>query len=89
MYTLELADGSTVEISMAGVGQQGDLWVHAHGLTLAECVAIFSDPQKTSRMRVEYDKTINDTFEGFTNIFSVSDAGGFMRVGIARGVENA
>lgn len=90
MYQLLLADGGTVSVSMAGVGQQGDLWVHVHGLTLPECVAVFSSPEKTRSMHIDYDgESVQDTFEGYTELFSVSTAGDFLRVGLARGANDA
>ena len=89
LYQLNMADGGIVSVSMAGVGLQGDLWIHAHGLTVAECARIFSDPQKTNRMYIVYDETISDTFEGYTELFSISTCDDFVRVGIGKGAENA
>ena len=89
LYDLILADNSKVSTSMTGVGLQGDLWIHAHGLTLVECVNIFSDPNKTSEMHVNYDRTISDMFVGFTELFSVSVCGDFVRIGLGKGVGNA
>ena len=89
LYELKLADDSTVQVSMAGVGLQGELWVHVHGMTLAECVAVFTNPQKSAQMTIDYDGTINDSFSGFTDLFSVSVCDDFIVVGLKRGAVNA
>ena len=83
-----LADESTVSVSMAGVGQQGDLWIHAHNLSVAECAMTFMNPAKTAVMSIEYDEGISDRFEGFTEPFYVSLCEGFVKVGLGRGAGN-
>ena len=84
MYQLEFADGSFVTVSMAGVGQNTGLWIHAHNLTLIECVNIFGNPQKTSTMHIQYDETISDNFVGFTNLVSVSTCDDFVKIGLEK-----
>ena len=89
LYDLVMSDNSIVKVSMAGVGQQGDLWVHVHNLSMIECATIFTDPQKTSLMLIAYDENISDRFDNYTNLFSLSVCDDFIKVGIARGETNA
>lgn len=84
MYTLEMADGSTVQVSMAGVGQLTGLWIHAHGMNLMEAFMVFSNPAKTAVMSITYDETIMDRFEGYTNLVSVSVCEDFIKIGLER-----
>lgn len=84
MYSLMLNDGSAAEVSMAGVGQQGGLWIHVHNSSMGECFRIFSDPQKTAAMSIEYDPTIGDEFTGYTELISLSVCDGFIKVGLER-----
>lgn len=84
LYDLILADGSIVKVSMAGVGQQGDLWIHAHGLSVLECASVFGNPEKTAAMHIQYDETIADDFVGFTVIISISVCDDFVKVGMSR-----
>lgn len=86
-YDLIMMDGSAVQITMAGVGQQGDLWIHAVGLTFLECAAIFGNPEKTGRMSVEYSPWIWDEFIGYTELFSLTTADGFIKIGLAKGAD--
>ena len=88
LYDLVLADESTVKISMAGVSQQGDLWIHVYEKTFMECAMTFCNPLKTSTMSVEYDETISDRFEDFTNLISVSVCDSFIKVCLERGAAN-
>ena len=88
-YDLILADGSTVPVSMAGVGQQGDLWIHVQERSVSECALIFTDPQKTQTMQVSWDDTMTDTFEGFTELFYLSTCEDFVKVGLGKGVADA
>ena len=85
MYELKMADGSTVPVSMAGVGIQGGLWIHAEDKTMAECFRIFSDQEKTASMRIDYDETIYDEFKGYIVLVSLSVCDGFVRIGLERG----
>ena len=89
LYDLVLDDGTIVSVSMAGVGQQGDLWIHVHDMTVADCAIAFSNPNKTNHMHVDYDKTIADDFEGFTNLFYIAECDDFVKVGIGRSAANA
>ena len=89
LYELILDDETTVSVSMAGVGQQGDLWIHVHGMTVADCAAVFSDPGKTGHMHIDYDRTIADEFDGFTNLFYVAACDDFVKVGLGRSEANA
>lgn len=82
MYELILNDGSTVMTSMAGVGRETGLWIHVHGLGFVECVQIFSDKTKTRKMRISYDETIADAFDGYTKLVSVSVCDDFIKVGL-------
>jgi len=84
MYELRMNDGSTVQVSMAGVGQLTGLWIHAHGLTIMEAFMIFTNPQKTAMMQVEYDETIRDVFEGYTNLVSISICEDFIKIGMEK-----
>lgn len=83
MYYLIMNDGSSVPVKMAGVGEQGDLWIHVVGLSLVECVTVFSDPA-TSRMHIDYDETISDTFEGYTELVNVQVCDDYVKVCLAR-----
>ena len=84
MHELIMADYSVVSVSMAGVGQQGGLWIHVHNKSFLECAQIFSNPDKTQLMRIEYDETINDHFENYTNLVSLSVCDDFIKVGLER-----
>ena len=84
MYDLIMNDGSTVDVRVAGVGQQGDLWIHVAGLSLVECVTVFSDPAKTARMHIDYDETISDTFEDYTELVNVQVCDDYVKVCLAR-----
>lgn len=87
-YNLIMMDGSNVEVTMAGVGQQGDLWIHAVGLSFLECAAIFGNPESTGEMRITYSPEIKDEFIGYTNLFSLTAGQGFMKIGLAKGAED-
>lgn len=84
MYELEMNDGTVVNTTVSGVGQQGDLWLHVVGLSLVECVSVFSDPAKTSVMHVNYDETISDTFEGYTELVNVQVCDDYVKVCLSR-----
>ena len=79
-----MADGSTVSVSMVGASQQGTLWIHAQGLSLVECVNIFSNPQKTSHMHIQYDPTIYDDFYGYTELISVAVCDDYVKIGMVK-----
>ena len=89
LYDLIFNDNTAVSVSMAGVGQQGDLWIHVHGMTVSDCAIAFSDPDKTEHMHINYDETIKDDFEGFTNLFYVAACDDFVKVGMERSASNA
>ena len=85
IYDLVMMDGTIVKTTMSGVGQQGDLWIHAVELSFMECAAIFGDPAKTGRMTVEYSPEVRDEFIGYTELFSLTTADDFIKIGLAKG----
>lgn len=85
VYDLILMDGTVLQTTASGVGQQGDLWIHVVGIDFMNCVTIFEDPKKTEKMYVQYSPEIKDEFVGYTELFSVSVGDGFIKVGLARG----
>ena len=89
LYDLVLDDDTIATVSMAGVSQQRDLWIHVHDMTVAECATVFSDPQKTAHMHINYDPTILDDFVGYTDLFYVAVCGDFVKVGLGRSDTNA
>ena len=50
VYDLILMDGTVLQTTASGVGQQGDLWIHVVGIDFMNCVTIFEDPKKTEKM---------------------------------------
>jgi len=85
VYDLILADGTIVRTTASGVGQQGDLWIHAVDMSFMDCVNTFSNPEKTKYMRVNYSESILDEFKGYTELFSISAGTDFIKIGLAKG----
>ena len=85
MYELILNDETIVNVDTVGVGQQGELWIHAKGISLIDCVNIFSNPDKTAQMDIDYGSNVTDSFTGFTVLTSVSVCPDFVKVSLAKG----
>ena len=66
---LTLADGTELENSSCGFAGR-NLWCWIGGKTMAECFAIFSDPEKTKEINIEYyEKSI--IYKGFTDFVQI------------------
>ena len=85
MYELILNDETVVNVDTVGVGQQGELWIHVKDLSLVECVTIFSNPEKTAQMNIDYGSSVTDSFTGYTVLTSVSVCSDFVKVSLAKG----
>ena len=67
--TLVMADGTTFEDSSCGFGDRY-LWCWLKRRAMAECFAIFTDPEKTSEIAMVYNtKTV--VYKGFTELLLI------------------
>ena len=67
--SLVLADGTVLENSSCGFAER-DLWCWIHDVTMAECFAIFNDPEKTKEIAAVYN-TQTVIYKGFTELLAV------------------
>ena len=72
VYTLTLNDGTVLDAGFCGTGtmRDGSLWIRIIGKGIAECAAIFSDPEKTSHMVWNY-AIGTETYDGYTDLMSL------------------
>lgn len=72
--TLILADGTVLEGSGAAIDSKRKLWLWTkRKYSMAEIFALFSDPEKTANIRVDYSEISSETFEGYTHLSSVQE----------------
>ena len=81
-YRLIMADGTECEVGLCGAAD-GVLWIQVYGMTMIAACTWFGDPEKTREMI--YDTgNFQDTFTGYTDLFSVQTRDDFVSVGIKR-----
>lgn len=66
---LVLADGTILENSSGGYADR-NLWCWINGKTMNECYALFTDPEKTKTITVNY-ATSQIIYKGFTELLLI------------------
>ena len=78
--SLLLADGTLLENSSCGASSR-DLWCWVSGRTMAECLTIFSDSEKTGVITAGY-KTSHVIYTGYTELLGISRNNDPLELGI-------
>ena len=89
MYKLTLNDGTVLDTRGAGETEYS-LWIYGLALTIPEAAVIFSDPAKTVKMSVFYQKDLPvDVFDEYTELAVIQrDGAESVKVCMKKGVVN-
>ena len=89
MYKLTLNDGTVLDTRGAGETEYS-LWIYGLALTIPEAAVIFSDPAKTVKMSVFYQKDLPvDVFDEYTELAVIQrDGAESVKVCMKKGAVN-
>lgn len=84
METLLLNDGTVLDGHVLEDGEGLKLFVYLEGVSMSRGFALFSDPEKTSRIIVNNGES-SKTYKGFTRLLAINNEYGNCNIMMAKG----